>query len=199
MSEDNLSFFAEVPLLDSLMPSKEGTRRAVVVLTLRYMETLPSTTLKWLARYNQELKGSGNLLLLAGVGLVALALLGGRLLVRHERAERSAAERRRYESLARAGAGLAHQLRTPIATIKGSCQLLLEDCPPERRRRLGTVLEETERDIVNWPGADREGALYAAGPSPGGEPRERLRFPDGRPAGSGRGAAVRAGSGGSTR
>lgn len=65
---DNLSFFAEVPLLDSLLPGKEGTRRAVVVLTLRYIETLPSTTLKWLARYNQELKDSGNLLLLAGVG-----------------------------------------------------------------------------------------------------------------------------------
>jgi SulP family sulfate permease len=65
---DNLSFFAEVPLLDSLLPGKEGTRRAVVVLTLRYIETLPSTTLKWLARYNHELKESGNLLLLAGVG-----------------------------------------------------------------------------------------------------------------------------------
>jgi SulP family sulfate permease len=65
---DNLSFFAEVPLLDSLLPRKEGTRRAVVVLTLRYIETLPSTTLKWLARYNQELNDSGNLLLLAGVG-----------------------------------------------------------------------------------------------------------------------------------
>ena len=72
---DNLSFFAEVPLLDSLMPSKEGTRRAVVVLTLRYMEALPSTTLKWLARYNQELKGSGNLLLLAGVGRHVFDLL----------------------------------------------------------------------------------------------------------------------------
>ena len=82
---------------------------------------------------------------LGGAGLVALALLGGRLLVRRERAERSAAERRRYESLARAGAGLAHQLRTPIATIKGSCQLLMEECPPERERRLATVLEETER------------------------------------------------------
>ena len=65
---DNLSFFAEVPLLDGLLPRKEGTRRAVIVLTLRYIETVPSTTLKWLARYNHELKDSGNLLLLAGVG-----------------------------------------------------------------------------------------------------------------------------------
>ena len=29
------------------------------------------------------------------------------------------------------------------------------------------VLEETERDVVDWPGADREDALYAAGPSLG--------------------------------
>ncbi len=28
------------------------------------------------------------------------------------------------------------------------------------------VLAETERDVVDWPGADREAALYAAGPAP---------------------------------
>ena len=73
---DNLSFFAEVPLLDSLLPRKEAARRAVVVLTLRYMETLPSTTLKWLVRYNRELRDSGNRLLLAGVGHHVFDLLG---------------------------------------------------------------------------------------------------------------------------
>ena len=72
---DNLSFFAEVPLLDSLLPRKEEACRAVVVLTLRYIETLPSTTLKWLANYNRELKDSGNLLLLAGVGHHVVDLL----------------------------------------------------------------------------------------------------------------------------
>jgi SulP family sulfate permease len=39
----------------------------VVILTLRYIETLPSTTLKWLARYAKELRENGNLLLVAGV------------------------------------------------------------------------------------------------------------------------------------
>ncbi|MGD9206384.1 MAG: SulP family inorganic anion transporter [Desulfobacterales bacterium] len=72
---DNLSFFAEVPLLDGLLPGKEGVKNAVVILTLRYMETLPSTTLKWLARYNLELRQSGNLLLLAGVGSHVFELL----------------------------------------------------------------------------------------------------------------------------
>jgi signal transduction histidine kinase len=82
----------------------------------------------------------------AGLALVALALFGGRQLVRYELAQRDAAERRRIEGLARAGAGLAHQLRTPLATIKGSAQLMLErggDCGEERRLR--SILEQIER------------------------------------------------------
>lgn len=83
---------------------------------------------------------------LVGAGLVALSLLGGRLLMRRERAERGAAQRRRLEGLARAGAGLAHQLRTPLATIKGSCQLLLESAGGEAgERRLRGALEQSER------------------------------------------------------
>ncbi len=60
------------------------------------------------------------------VGLIALAFLGGRLLVRQRREALHEAQQRRLEALARAGAGLAHQLRTPLATIKGSCQLVGE-------------------------------------------------------------------------
>jgi two-component system sensor histidine kinase PilS (NtrC family) len=50
------------------------------------------------------------------------------------------------EALARAGAGLAHQLRTPLATIKGSCQLLAEDETDDRRiRRVTAAIAEAER------------------------------------------------------
>lgn len=83
----------------------------------------------------------------AALVLVALAVLGGRLLLRRQEQERRAAERRRLEGLARAGAGLAHQLRTPLATLKGSCQLLLEgteETGPEHRR-LRTMVEQSER------------------------------------------------------
>jgi signal transduction histidine kinase len=80
-----------------------------------------------------------------GLVVMALALLGGRLLMRRERVERSRAERRRMEGLARAGAGLAHQLRTPLATIKGSCQLLIESCEEAGEGRLQVVLEQAER------------------------------------------------------
>jgi len=73
---------------------------------------------------------------LVAIGLVALAVLGGRLLERERRHAAAAARGRRLEALGRAGAGLAHQLRTPLATIKGSCQLLeerLEDAAAKER------------------------------------------------------------------
>ena len=61
-----------------------------------------------------------------GLALFAFAALGGRLLVRQRREAAAAARSHRLEALGRAGAGLAHQLRNPLATIKGSCQLLQE-------------------------------------------------------------------------
>jgi SulP family sulfate permease len=64
-----------VPLLEDLLPSRQGVRQAAVILTLRYMESLPSTTLKWLNQYNRELQEGGNLLLLAGVDPQVLNLL----------------------------------------------------------------------------------------------------------------------------
>ncbi|MCP3956923.1 MAG: HAMP domain-containing histidine kinase [bacterium] len=83
---------------------------------------------------------------LVGGVLIALSLLGGRLLTRRELAEAGAAQRRKLEGLARAGAGLAHQLRTPLATIKGSCQLLLEGTSGDAgERRLRVALEQSER------------------------------------------------------
>jgi signal transduction histidine kinase len=81
-----------------------------------------------------------------GVLLVVLAAVGGKLLVREERRAQERAEQRRLVSLGRAGAGLAHQLRTPLATVKGSCQLLLESQPgPAGRKRLRSALEQCER------------------------------------------------------
>jgi len=84
----------------------------------------------------------------AGVGLamLGLALFGARLLERQRRLELEAVDRRRLEGLARAGAGLAHQLRTPLATIKGSCQLVQEEYPDGPwARRVGSAVREAER------------------------------------------------------
>lgn len=80
------------------------------------------------------------------VGLIGLAILGGRLLQRQQYEAAREAQRRRLEALARAGAGLAHQLRTPLATIKGSCQLMseqLEQSP--QRARIQTAIGQAER------------------------------------------------------
>jgi signal transduction histidine kinase len=86
----------------------------------------------------------------AALALVGLSLVGGRLLVRRQREMLLEAERQRLEGLARAGAGLAHQLRTPLATIKGTSQLLLEERGEARgeehgRTALGRIVEQSER------------------------------------------------------
>ncbi len=81
----------------------------------------------------------------AALILVALSVLGGVLLSRQQQEVERRAARRRLEGLARAGAGLAHQLRNPLATIKGSCQLLLESAAAGSEKRLEAVLAQTER------------------------------------------------------
>jgi SulP family sulfate permease len=60
-------FFAEVPFIKELLPSRQDVKNAVVILRARHQETVPSTALKWLKRYTKELHQSGNLLILAGV------------------------------------------------------------------------------------------------------------------------------------
>jgi len=81
----------------------------------------------------------------AGVALVVLAWLAGRFLDRQGRELELAAERRRIEGLARAGAGLAHQLRTPLATIKGTGQLMSESAGDALRSRVDTIVAEADR------------------------------------------------------
>jgi SulP family sulfate permease len=60
-------FFAEVPLFDDLLPSRQNVKNAAIILRLRYQESVSSTALKWLQRYARDLQQSGNLLMLAGV------------------------------------------------------------------------------------------------------------------------------------
>ncbi len=107
----------------------------------------------------------------SGLVLAALSLLGGRLLARQQHEQQTAAEHRRLEILARAGAGLAHQLRTPLATIKGSCQLLLEDGGEGGKRRLQAAVSQAGRmekmlqqllDYARPPGAEPAAVDIAA-------------------------------------
>ncbi|NOZ94106.1 MAG: HAMP domain-containing histidine kinase [Acidobacteria bacterium] len=80
------------------------------------------------------------------LALVALALVAGRLLDRQRELVLQEAQQRRSEALGRAGAGLAHQLRTPLATIKGSLQMIAEEATGERpARRARAAIAQAER------------------------------------------------------
>ncbi|MGW8319496.1 MAG: SulP family inorganic anion transporter [Candidatus Promineifilaceae bacterium] len=75
MVVQGLDFFAEVPVLEDQMPSARGVANAVVVLIIRDMRRITSTTIRWLERYAQELQAGGGLLMLADVSpTVAKAL-----------------------------------------------------------------------------------------------------------------------------
>jgi SulP family sulfate permease len=60
-------FYAEVPLMEEMLPSTQGTENAVLILRMRGREQAASTGIKWLRRYAQEMREGGNLLMLAGV------------------------------------------------------------------------------------------------------------------------------------
>ncbi|MEU5399794.1 SulP family inorganic anion transporter [Streptomyces sp. NPDC005963] len=62
------SFFAELPRIESRLPSPDGARRAVLVLVVRALPDVPSSTLVgFLARYAHRISAAGGRLVLAGV------------------------------------------------------------------------------------------------------------------------------------
>jgi two-component system, NtrC family, sensor histidine kinase HydH len=71
----------------------------------------------------------------AAVGLMAVALLFSRQLVRQEAAERRFEEQRRLAVLGEMSSVIAHELRNPLASLKGHAQLLAERLPAEGRER----------------------------------------------------------------
>ncbi|MFH1177528.1 MAG: ATP-binding protein [Acidobacteriota bacterium] len=83
--------------------------------------------------------------LLGAVALVALAVLAERGLHERERRVVAEAQQRRLETLALAGAGLAHRIRNPLAAIKGTAQLLTDQLSGAARERSARVVEASER------------------------------------------------------
>jgi signal transduction histidine kinase len=83
--------------------------------------------------------------------LVAIGLVGAmwwieRLSRRQRKQAEELARRERLALIGEAGAGLAHQLRTPLATLKGSCQLIEERVNDSSvRSRLHAAIAESER------------------------------------------------------
>jgi two-component system sensor histidine kinase HydH len=80
----------------------------------------------------------------AAAGLMIVALLFSRELGKRESAERRFEEQRRLAALGEMSSVLAHELRNPLASLKGHAQLLAERLPeasPERRKADRIVLE----------------------------------------------------------
>lgn len=82
---------------------------------------------------------------IAGAGLVLLALVAARNLVTRQELAVAASERRRLESVSLAGAGLAHKIRNPLAVIKGTSQMLAGQLEGPARERARRIVESSER------------------------------------------------------
>jgi two-component system sensor histidine kinase HydH len=79
--------------------------------------------------------------------LLAAALLFWRLSVRQEATERRFEQQRRLGALGEMSAVLAHEIRNPLASLKGHAQLLAERLPSDgpERRKAELVVKEAER------------------------------------------------------
>jgi two-component system sensor histidine kinase HydH len=84
--------------------------------------------------------------LVAGT-LVAAAIFLWRLSLRHDQYERKLEQQRRLSALGEMSAVLAHEIRNPLASLKGHAQLLAERLPPDGpdRDKAALVVREAQR------------------------------------------------------
>lgn len=84
---------------------------------------------------------------LAGAFLVATAAVFWRLIERREKAERREEHERRLRALGEMSAVMAHELRNPLASLKGNAQILAERLPEDgrERRKAERVVEDAKR------------------------------------------------------
>jgi two-component system sensor histidine kinase HydH len=84
--------------------------------------------------------------LVAALALLVLTVFFWRALRRHEAADARRQRDRRLAALGEMSAVLAHEIRNPLASLKGHAQLLVELLGGEReRQKAERVVQETER------------------------------------------------------
>jgi two-component system, NtrC family, sensor histidine kinase HydH len=81
----------------------------------------------------------------AGLVLLTLATAWATTWQRLVRVQVQAESERQLVALGRASSIIAHELRNPLAALKGHAQLLLEDMPERLRPKVGRVVEGAER------------------------------------------------------
>lgn len=82
---------------------------------------------------------------IAALALLMFAAAAGRGVVARERAASLEAEHRRLEVVTAAGAGLAHRIRNPLATIKATAQVLESHCEAAAAGRAARIVESSIR------------------------------------------------------
>lgn len=81
----------------------------------------------------------------AAIALVGLSLVAARGTAERQRRQATEAENQRLATVARAGAGLAHRLRNPLAVVKGTAQLLESRVPEGERERVERIVAASGR------------------------------------------------------
>ena len=81
----------------------------------------------------------------AALAVVGLALVAARGMAERQRRQAAEAENQRLATVARAGAGLAHRLRNPLAVVKGTAQLLEDRVPEAERERVERIVSASGR------------------------------------------------------
>ena len=93
--------------------------------------------IEFLPRQGDELRATTLRSVLMGIAasfaLVVAVVVFWRISVRAERLQHAAERDRRFATLGEMSAVLAHEIRNPLASLKGHAQLLMETLPPDSR------------------------------------------------------------------